>query len=289
MSIVARSNDGELKKQLQRSPNGEGDTAQGFYIIGADGKLYGWNNTHYIPNILRFMDSALDAFRHNPPEQVEISQEQAARSYSIQPDSTTSIVQIFTRVSPLPAACDELNRSVGRDYMWIYADDVEDILSTSESASAFPLPRNLVARLVRFHLIDNVRGEPDEWESSDVKLADFSANLVGTNEDAKHFVFHGKYSQETSNHGRGQEGTLDGEFDILTATKKMANFRAFGKATVWGESTFTPGAPKGKFGLLTAMIPANDAPANLIAPHAVWDDGKEYHAPDLTLTENPSK
>jgi hypothetical protein len=78
---------------------------------------------------------------------------------------------------------------------------------------------------------------------------------------------------------------LFGRFDIVTATKKIENFRAYGQATVWGESRFTPGAPKGKFGLLTAMISANDSTANLIAPHAIWGDGQEYHTPEFALSE----
>ena len=139
---------------------------------------------------------------------------------------------------------------------------------------------------MRFHLIDNVRGEPDEWESKDIKQADFRACVVGQDTLAKHVDFKGEYRQETANHRRGQQGTLFGRFDIVTATRKIENFRAYGQATTaWGESRFTPGAPKEKFALVTAMISANDSTAKLIAPHAIWGDGQEYHTPEFALPE----
>jgi hypothetical protein len=130
-----------------------------------------------------------------------------------------------------------------------------------------------------------VRGEPDEWEGKDVKQADFTARVVGQDTLNKHLEFKGVYRQETGNHRRAQQGTLYGQFDIVTATRKIENFRAYGQATVWGESRFTPGAPKGDFGLVTAMISADDGTANLIAPHAIWGDGQEYRTPEFPLSE----
>jgi hypothetical protein len=285
MSIVSNSKDPNLTRQLQLTSDDEGDTAQGFYVIGADGKFYGWKNVHYAPEVLKFIDTALEAFRRNPPAPIHLTEEQMTASFSRTPESSTSVVQVFTRISPPPAGCDDLNRSVGRDYMWIYGDDVHALLSACDSADSFILPRNLVARLVRFHLIDNVRGEPDEWESKDVKQADFTAKFIGQDTLAKHVEFKGEYRQETDNHRRGQQGTLYGKFDIVTATRKIEHFRAYGQATAWGESRFTPGAPKGKFALVTAMISANDRTADVIAPHALWGDGQEYHTPEFSLPE----
>jgi hypothetical protein len=283
MTIVANSNDSNLKGQLKRAPDGGGDTAQGFYVVGADGKFYGWNNAHYMPEVLRFMGSALEAFRQNPPGHVEISQAQISAPFSHSPDLTTSVVRVYTRIRPLPTGCGDLNRSVGRDHLWIYADDIEEILAASTKEKSFSLPKKLVARLVRFHMIDNVRGEPDDWQSEDVKQATFTAQLLRQDATSKHFQFHGVYAQETANHRRGQEGTLDGEFDIVLSTGKVASFRAFGEALAWGESRWTPGAPKGKFGLVTAMISVQDETSNAVPPQFMWGDGQYYHAPELVL------
>lgn len=284
MSVVSSSHDPVLKNQLRRLPNGEGDTAQGFYVVGADGKLYGWNNSHYGPETVNLLDSSLQAYRRSPQNPILLTEEQISDPFCCTPDSSTSIVQVFTRITPVPTDCDDLNHGVGRDYMWVYADDVRSILSDSaQHADRFSLPKNLVARLVRFHLVDNVRGEPDEWKSQDIKLANFTVKLIAEDAIAKHFQFEGEYRQETENHCRGQQGTLFGRFDIALGSGKIENLRAYGEAQAWGESRFTPGAPKGKFGLVTAMISADDSYARTIAPHAIYGDDEEYHVPDLAL------
>lgn len=198
MAIVLNSGNSELIKKLERRPDGGGDTTQGFYVVGADGKLYGWFNAHHVPYTLHSIKSALEAYRRDPLARVEISQKEISSPYSNSPDSTTSVVRTFTRIRPLPAGCDDLNNAIGRDHLWIYADDVQAIEAASRNNKdkSFSLPKNLVARLVRFHLIDNVRGEPDDWESEDVKQANFTAQLVSQDTKAKHFQFHGVYSQE---------------------------------------------------------------------------------------------
>lgn len=280
MGIVARSNDVDLNEQMKPGVNDDGQTAQGFYILGADGKFYGWINTNYIPEILEFMDSGVSAFRNSPPKHVQISARELSDRFSNTPASSTSVIRVFTRISPVPAGCDDLNRGVGRDHLWIFADDVQDLLAASNRSKTFSVPKQLVSRMVRFHLNDNVRGEPDEWANSQVKHADFTANLVGEDKLAKHFQFKGTYAQETEDRRRGQRGTLEGRFDIILASKKIANFRAFGNAKTWGESRFTPGAPKGTFGLITAMIDTNDAVSKVVPPQSLWDDGEDYHHPE---------
>lgn len=275
MSIVRNANDPELKDQLKPQPHDEGNTAQGFYIVGADGKFYGWNNTHYIPEVIRFMDSALNSFRRNPPKDVEIASTVLNDQYSTRLDPSTSVVRIYTRIRPIPAGCDELNRGIGRDQLWIYSDDVEEILRRSQESVTFMLPENLVGRIVRFHLIDNVRGEPDEWQPAEVKTAKFTAQLVGRDSRTKRFAFTGAYAQVTKKTNRGQQGNLQGTFDVID--NKIANFRAFGQAVAWGESRFTPGAPQGKFGLVFAMVSTQDQVVQSIPPQAVWEDGEYYH------------
>ncbi|HEY9790416.1 MAG TPA: hypothetical protein V6D22_08455 [Candidatus Obscuribacterales bacterium] len=276
MNIVMHANNPDLTAQLGRLPGGGGDTAQGFYIIGADGTYYGWDNSHYLPNVIKFIDKGLSDFHKRPPAHIEIADSQLSERFSASPDATTSVVRVFNRISPLPDGCDELNKSVGRDHLWIYADEVQQLLAASNSSAQFPLPKTLVGRLVRFHLIDNVRGEPDQWQPSDIKQADFSANLITTTAHAKRFHFAAKYGQEAADHQRGQTGQLEGTFDVLTDTGKVANFRAYGKAVAWGRSTWTPGEPKGKFALVTAMVSADDPTSQVVPPQFYWGNGDGY-------------
>jgi hypothetical protein len=280
MQIVNHANNKELQDQMKPGKNGDGNTAQGFYIIGADGKLYGFMNSHYIPEVVKFMDQGIAEFKKNPPTKATITQEQLKDRFAHTPDATTAVVQVFTRIKPLPAGCDELNKSVGRDYLWVFPDDVQQLVAASEGDTTFKMPKPLVSRLVRYHLNDNVRGEPDHaWDGREVKSADFKARLVGEKNGVKHFEFEGSYKQEGGTPKHGQQGTLAGMFDIEVAKNRLTNFRAFGQAEAWGRSRFTPGEPKGAFTLVTAMVDAKDEASRIVQPHALWDlEG--YHHPD---------
>lgn len=278
MQVVARSNNPDLKKQLEAHPGGGGLTAQGFYILSADGNFSDWINTHYAPEILNFLDRGLAACRSRALMPVRISAKQIAASYAKTPDPTTSVLRIFTRISPLPAACDELNKAVGRDHMWIYADDVRKLLESCRISKSFPLPEPLLTRLLRFHLDDNVRGEPDHYERSQIKRSAFTARYLGGLQ-VKHFSFSGSYTLEDQGKKRGQRGSLEGSFDIDASKERILNWKAFGKAEVYGQSTFSPGAPKGKFQLLSAFLSADDETARTIPPHALWGDGEYYKNP----------
>ena len=281
MNIVAHANNPELSAQMKPTSGGGGLTAQGFYIIDADGTFYGWDNTHYLPNVIRFLDAGLAEFRKHPPSHIEIPNSQLTERFSHTPDATTSVVRVFTRIRPIPEGCNDLNKSIGRDHLWIYSDEAQEMLDASKSSKGpFPLSRSLVGRLVRWYLTDNVRGEPDEWQKEDIKDATFTANLVGQNSKEKQFHFTGKYAQETANQKRGQQGTLEGRFDILIGSDKVVNFRAYGKALAWGRSTWTPGEPKGKFGLVTAMVSADDPTSQTVAPHFYWGNGGDYRDSD---------
>src|SRR5437868_5918567 len=144
----------------------EGNTVQGFYVAAADGTAYGWFNDRDVPEVTAFMNRALARFRAHPPPAVEIPAADRVASIST-PDPTTSIVRVFTRIRPLPEGADSLNAGVGRDHLWIYADEVREMLAAG--AGEFPLPRALAARIARFHLVDNVRGEPEMWEPDQVR------------------------------------------------------------------------------------------------------------------------
>jgi len=65
-----------------------------------------------------------------------------------------------------------MNRSVGRDHLWIHEDDVREIEKTRK------LPARVAKRIARFHLCDNVRGLSDAWAPEEVKHAEGRAVIV---------------------------------------------------------------------------------------------------------------
>lgn len=289
MNIVARANDPNLREQLK--PQGDaGNTAQGMFILGADGKFYGfWNehpdqyNDYDVLPIKRFLERGLVAFQAHPPSHIQIPQTAMTKRSSLSPDETTSVVRVFSRISPVSAGSNDLNYGVGRDHYWILANEVQQIVSNAhDNGKSFWMPSSMVARMVRYHLVDNVRGEPDMWERSQIKQAKFYAQFTGSNNSSKCYVFHGDFSQTTADGRRGFKGTIDGRFEAPIGQCRLTRFRAFAQGQAWGSGRFTEGAPKGRFPLVIAMVETNDEISKAVPPEAMWDWTDYYLNPEAT-------
>lgn len=270
MNIVAKMNNPYLRKQLQPPDH----TIQGFFIVSADGRSYDWMNDSDPNEVKSFLEKGLNWFHSNRSNSVTISDAEINEPFSTHPPADAAVIRVFSRIRPVPAGSGKLNDSVGRDHMWIFANEVQEILC-SDTDSSFQLPVALTNRMIRFHLIDNVRGEPDMWKKSDVKASNFACKLVkdGTN---KSYQFVGVFTQLTNDQKRGLDGKIFGEFEIDSTKHKVIKWRAYATGLAFGRSTFTPGEPKGKFPLSIAMIETDDEISKIVPPQAV-SYGADYH------------
>jgi hypothetical protein len=262
----------------------KGETAQGFYIAAADGTFYGFNNNRSVERVSGLMDEALASFRGKPPAAVEIPPAELEAAWAAEADAKTSVVRVFSRIRPLPPGSSTSNTAVGRDHLRIYEDDVRAMLAAAEKAgnAEFPMPAALALRLVRFHLIDNVRGEPDMWTAEQVKKAEFVMRRSdgGTSRPGSdEFEIHGAFAMEYADRSRGQVGALDGRVCIDRASRRVRRFRAYSEGQAWGASTYTSGAPEGRFPIVIAMIEADDEISRLTPPQALGCGNDEYVHP----------
>lgn len=248
-------------------------TAQGFYVAGPDGTPYGFNNNRSVERVSRLMDNALKDWRAKPPRPIEIGAEELATPYAPKlPDGGLS-ARVFARISPLPPGCGELNKAPAQDHMWIYPAESAAIASAKPGADgSIQLPATLVTRIVRFHLVDNVRGEPDFWGPAEIVRSDFVARRSRSDGPV---LFSASYSMRTSDGGRGMEGRLEGRFDI--ASGKVSSFKAYGEAQAWGAGTYTPDPPPGRFPIKFAFLTVSDAVSKAVPPQGIISG--EYERP----------
>jgi hypothetical protein len=256
-----------------------GESVQGFYTLASDGTGYGFENVRSPKVVLEMLQEASSAFTKNPPPKVAINESTFMSIFSKSKEpSNTKVVRVFTRVRPIPVGANSLNKSLGRDHLWIVGKDIQELTAAGASGSAFKMPHNLLMRIVRYNLIDNVRGQPDLWEHSQVKQANIVVSPVGMTGKEMNYKFTGDFSLRTDDGKRGLEGTISGEITTVPNERKLARFRAFADATAWGDSKFTAHAPSGRFPLVIAMLDVDDSLAQTVAPDAI-SLGDLYFAP----------
>ena len=281
LALVARTTSETLTRQMASSQD-----PQGMYILGPDGTPYGFTNDHEPEDILGFVDRGLRGYRAHPPGPVTISDAEVAAPWTVAPPRDGAVVRVYTRIRPLPKKVWGLNRGVGRDYLWLYPEDIADLIAASGGAekvdpgTPVELPRALVGRLVRFHMVDDVRGTPDMWRASEVRRLAFAGQVIRQEGPVRTLAWHGDFLMRGRRRSavgeraiveQGHAGRLEGEIDLDVVARRVLRFRAFSEGQAWGEGTYTPYPPDGRFRLLVAMVEAaaDDDIAHIVPPEAV--------------------
>ena len=241
------------------NPRGDqGQTTQGFYVIGADGSAYVFNNNRSVERVLDFMGRGLEGFHAKPPARIEI---QPSQNVLITPPAGATVLRVYSRIKPVPAGSDPANENLQRDHFWILPDE-------SAALAKLQVPENLAMRLCRFALVDAIRGEPDFWRPEEIQ----SNKLEVAKNPKGGLLLKGTYKMQTADKKRGVEGAFEAELQIIS--DKVAAFKGFAEATAWGQGTYTPGAPSSKFPIKFAFLLA-PATKDSVAPQAAMF-GREY-------------
>jgi hypothetical protein len=285
LGVVERTDSETLSRQWRSSRD-----PQGMYILAPDGTSFGFTNDHEPVDIQRFMDRGLRGYRKTQPTQVVIADADIAAPWSARLDPAGAVIRVFSRIRPLPVDAGGLNRGVGRDFLWIYPEEIKALIEGDS------LPPALVARTVRFHLVDGVRGTPTLWRPREVRRADATTVVTSRTPGAKTLAFtiefsmSGKRQAALGDHEvvtQGYRGRLEGEVTIDLQTRKLRTFRAFADGTAWGEGHFTPNPPAGHFRLIVGMLEAvpGDEAARVVPPEGVATKptDAEYHDAVLTI------
>lgn len=261
----------------------EDSTRQGIYVATPDGALLA--SSPFRPDykaVHRMLQQSLE--RGSPvAETAAPAAPEIDDRYLRRPPAGGLILKSYTRI-PLEPEDGKwtMNQATGRDHVWLTAEEVAALRPRQwRAGERYKAPPSLVARLVRFHLVDNVRGEPPMWRPDEVKSA--SLNLIVDDPAAGRVRLEGAAGL-SSPENRGYDARIQGylTFDREAGTVKGLDLLAWGEA--WGQGPYTRNAPKGRFPLVIAMSKAGNSPADQTPPQAAREI-REYLTP--TWTQSP--
>lgn len=258
-----QDSEGELfDRVLKQAGRGLDGYSQGVYIFTAEGKLLAFANTSDAGRVKRLLETAFKKF--TPGEKLfPVDEANFVRALPAPPQGGL-VVDVTTKVLGGYGANDRraerYRNSLGRDHLWVRKDE-------TESLARGIFPESLASRLVRFHLIDNTRGEPPMWRADEVKKLELSL------QDGR---VTGSIHLETKNGDRGYQADMLGF--VTGKDGKATRFDVVVRGQFWGQGQFTRGAPKGKFPLAVAFTLSDDkCMANLVPPQAARGSGfKSY-------------
>jgi hypothetical protein len=227
-------------------------TTQGFYIATADGKLLAFNNNRGPERIKRLLEQSLLDFK--PAELASIEPGPIDPRFVRMPPQGGLIVRVTAKVLGGYEHTDDewqqiFQSALSRDNLWIRKDEHQALVRGE-------LLESLKRRIAQFHLIDNTRGEPTNWEGTDIRKLDL--RLDGGK-------LTGSVQLENKSGDQGYVADLLGF--VETQNGRVVRLDMVAKGLYWGEGQFTLGAPKGKFPLAVAFSLANgDEEADRVPP-----------------------
>ncbi|MSR32014.1 MAG: hypothetical protein EXR99_10960 [Gemmataceae bacterium] len=269
-----------------------GSTRQGIYCLTADGKLLAYKNAGQSPEVMReALRQGLKEWKKLPAERRKPGAAQVGEAgkvdarYDRQPPPGGLIVNVYTRILGREKGelCRGTCKSVvgeqaARDHLWLTQAEWQGLIPNNPfEGNQAPLAPAVAERILRFHLIDNTRGEPPMWRREDIRSQKLTLTVVLVTPLEVRLKLHGQVllanGADAAKAERGFEAQVQGE--ILYDRKKQAitRFDAVALGEHWGESSFTREARAGRQPLGVSFHLAGKDPADLVPPQAAREIG----------------
>ncbi len=295
-----RRNDAEGRFWRQVADQGPrrgagGSTRQGIYCFTADGKLLAYRNPHDPAVMRQELAKALREWERLPegrrrPGAVAVGD--AGRPdarYHRAPPAGGLVVRVFTRILDHKdgAFCKgTCSRKGGdfpaRDHLWLTEAEWKALVPADpKQGSTADIPAAVRERILRFHLIDNTRGEPPMWHPQDVRSRKMTLTVEEATPTRVRLRLEGSALLATradpTEAERGYDASLLGFIDYDRAKGAITRFDAVAVGDHWGEGTFTRGARPGRTPLGVAFeLARGDQAADRVPPQAAREVGAYF-------------
>jgi hypothetical protein len=266
-----------------------GSTRQGIYCLTPDGRLLAYKNAGQDPGVMREVLRGglrewkkLPASRRRPGAVTVEDLDNIDPQYTRKPPAGGLILNVYTRIldrDDKGGLCAGTCRFPGgeraaHDHLWLTASDWKALVPAgARKGATFPVPDRVAERLVRFHLIDNTRGEPPFWQRQEVRSRKMTLTVEETTAVGVRLRLDGtallSSQADPARADRGFDVRLLGFIHYDARKKAIERFDVVAVGEHWGQGRFTPGARPGRSPLGIALeLARGDSPADRVPPQA---------------------
>jgi hypothetical protein len=280
-----------VSKQAGKGSDGAsgGSTRQGIYCFTADGQLLAYRNAGNLPDVMKdVLNRALTRWNQLPEERrkpggVKVDElDKTDAGYTRTPPPGGLILNVYTRIldkNDKAEWCRGTCNSIGgdkaaRDHMWITEAEWKGVLpADAVKGQTIDLPPAVAQRLVRFHLIDNTRGEPPMWRTEEVRQCDLKLTVTERTPENVHLKLAGSVllasGADSGKADRGFDAQLLGYIHYNCTKQAIDRCDIVAVGDHWGNSSLTRNSRPGRMPLgVVFELARGDAPADRVPPQA---------------------
>ena len=271
-----------------------GATRQGIYILTAGGKLLSWKNTGQLPDVtVDMFRNALQKWRSLPeseraPGAVKVPDlGKVDPDYHRQPPTNGAIIKVYARAldqqkrSPklIESAFSDAQCKLGagdeasRDHLWLTESEWRSLIPAEPKVGArFPVPQKIVERILRFHLVDNTRGEPTFWRRDEIRDTELTLIVQSVTPSEIQLRLEGfarlATDPDSEKATRGYEPQLEGQIKYDRIHQRLTQFDVVAVGEHWGTGRYTTRAARpGRTPLGIAFeLSSTRSPSDCVAP-----------------------
>jgi hypothetical protein len=294
-----KSPEGELFRKIAEQGHYAGrtqptNTRQGLYAATVDGRLLASINHNDPERVAAMLERAWAAWKaldrkDRVPEGGWDGREGTERLEKHCPVDGL-ILRVTSRDLPRarPAADDWRAKAWNLDFAWLRADEAASLVPEgTKVGTAREWPAPLADRIVRLHLVDNVRGQTHPAEPADLIRARLTSTVSGADgrlvrldlEGEGRWEAKGRWvveglGGEPKEHVRGIEARLLGSATWDATTRRFTAFEMVAVGLRWGASRYNgrqDDLAPAPIGFLFEL--AGDQPTERVAPASFWSYG----------------
>lgn len=268
------------------------DTRQGIYAVSASGRFLASVNTRRAKDMVQMLERALKRFAKLKGAERELDDARkkdiaAVRRIEDRFPEDGLVLRVRSRDLRGTEAPSWWHKTASNiDWAWFQKAEAQDFVPEElEVGARRAVPERLVSRLVRCHLVDNVRGQTSAYKKRDVQKAELAAKVTAVDGPRVTLALEGatRAQQDKGRWPRGFVSELRGRAVWNTSSQRFETFELLATGKRWGRTRFNsrPEVEQKKdpasedyadpVGVLFELLPASRT--ERVAPAHYWDYG----------------